>query len=352
MSSITLTINDQTVTVPVGTSLLKACETAGFRIPTLCHDPRLEATGSCRICVVEVQGARTLQASCSTPVSPGMVVQTHSPRVLSSRKATLELLWSSHPNDCLTCGKAGDCRLQDHCHTYGIDAEGEAYPQRLQTKRDESNPFFTFDRSKCILCGQCVNVCGSLVGFGAIDFTERGHETRVAHPFDAGMTYSDCVSCGSCVAACPTGALMERTRNRFRTWELEKKVRTTCAYCGVGCQTDLAVKDNRVVRVDPAPGTPNHGLLCVKGKFGYKFIDSPERLTAPLIRKEGVLQEATWEEALALVAEQLQKTKAQHGPDSLGALVSARCTNEENYLMQKLFRAVIGTNNVDHCARL
>ncbi len=352
MNTIRLTINGVSVSAPSGGTLLAACQAAGIKIPTLCHDKRMEAYGGCRLCVVEVEGARTLLVSCTTPAVDGMVVKTHTEKVLNARRNNLELLWGNHDNDCLTCEKAGACKLQDYCYEYGVGANEGGYAKRFIKKIDDSNPFYNYDPSKCILCGKCVGVCDQLVGVGAIDFTKRGYHTAVAHPFDQGMTHSDCVSCGNCVSVCPTGALLEKSQKKFRTWEVEKTVRTTCSYCGVGCQMNLVVKDNEVVRVDPAPKGANDGTLCVKGKFGYRFINSPDRLKTPLIRKEGVLQEASWDEALTLVADKMTATRKAYGPDSLGALASARCTNEENYMMQKLFRAVIGTNNIDHCARL
>jgi formate dehydrogenase major subunit len=352
MQMISVTINGNKVAIASGATILKACEAAKVEIPTLCHDERLQSFGSCRLCVVEVQGARTLTVSCSTPATEGMVIQTESERVLKARKDNLELLWGAHDNDCLTCEKAGNCKLQDYCYAYGIGANDDVYSKRIVKKIDESNPFYQFDNSKCILCGKCVNMCDQLVGARAIDFTSRGFRTEVAHPFMAGMTHSDCVSCGNCVSVCPTGALLEKTSKKFRTWDVDRKVKTTCTYCGVGCQMDLIIKDNKVVRVDPAGGGPNNETLCVKGKFGYKFIDSTDRLKTPLIRKNGQLTEATWDEALTLVADKMIETKNNHGANSIGAMASARCTNEENYMLQKLMRGVIGTNNIDHCARL
>lgn len=352
MKTIQLTIDGSAVVVPAGQTLLEACQAAGKRIPTLCHDKRMEAYGGCRICVVEVEGARTLTVSCTTPAVEGMVVHTQSPKVLNARKNNLELLWGNHDNDCLTCEKSGACKLQDYCYEYGVDANASVYEKRFDKRVDDSNPFYRYDPSKCILCGKCVGVCDQLVGVNAIDFTKRGYHTVVAHPFNQGMTHSDCVSCGNCVSVCPTGALMEKAPRKFRNWEVEKTVRTTCSYCGVGCQMNLVVKDNEVVRVDPADRGPNNGTLCVKGKFAYRFINSSDRLTTPLIRKNGILEPASWDEALTLIADRMAATKDASGPDSLAALASARCTNEENYLMQKLFRGVVGTNNIDHCARL
>lgn len=349
---VNLMINGKEVTVPKSTSVLDACKSVGIDIPTLCHDKRLIPHGGCRICVVEIKGARSLAASCATPVNEGMDIQTHSQKVLDARKTNLELLWANHNNDCLTCGKAGDCKLQDYCYEYDIEAENKVFKSEFTNFIDSSNPFYKYNRDKCIKCGLCVNVCKELQGTGAIEFNERGYHTKVGHAFDGGMDHSNCVSCGNCVTVCPTGALMEKTRKKFRTWDVEKKVRTTCSYCGVGCQIELVVKGNKVVRVDPVQGQVNDGLLCVKGKFAYHFIDHKDRLTSPLIRKNGVLEKASWEEALTLVTSKIKDAKDNYGPDSIAGFSSARCTNEDNYVFQKLFRAVIGTNNVDHCARL
>jgi len=349
---INLKINGNEVEVPKSSSILDACRIVGIDIPTLCHDKRLTPHGGCRVCVVEVKGARSLVASCATPANEGMDIQTHSEKVVKARKTNLELLWANHNNDCLTCGKAGNCKLQDYCYEYEIEAENKAFTSEFTNFIDSSNPFYEYNRDKCISCGLCVNVCKELQGTGAIDFIDRGYQTTIAHAFDGGMDHSNCVSCGNCVTVCPTGALMEKTRKKFRNWDIEKKVRTTCSYCGVGCQIDLVVKGNKVVRVDPAPDQVNDGMLCVKGKFAYHFIDHKDRLTHPLIRKKGVLEKATWDEALDLITSKMKDAKENFGPDSIAGLTSARCTNEDNYVFQKFFRGVIGTNTVDHCARL
>lgn len=348
---VSLTINGKTFQIPEDSTILEGAEMHGINIPTLCHDRRLVAHGACRMCVVEVEGAKSLMAACTTPVSDGMIIRTHSQRVVNARKDILELIWSNHPNDCLTCEKSGECKLQEYCYEYDIKGEDGYEGEIRDIPLDDSNEFYYNDQRKCILCGKCVRICGELQCTGAIGFSARGFKTHVTHPFEEGMNHSTCVSCGNCVSACPVGALMPKGKEKFRNWET-KKVRTTCSYCGVGCQIDLVVKDNKVVRVDPAHGPSNGGLLCVKGKFGFGFIGHPDRLKTPLIKKDGIFIEATWDEAYKLIRSKVGEIKGSYGPNAFAALSSARCTSEENYLMQKLFRAVIGTNNVDHCARL
>lgn len=347
-----ININNRDIEVKKGSTILEVCEKLDIDIPTFCHDERLTPHGACRMCVVELEGSRNLVTSCSTPASEGMVITTHSKKVMSARKDILELLWADHNNDCLTCNEAGDCKLQKYCYEYEVEAENKIYKKTLTEIIDSSNKFYTFDRDKCILCGKCVRVCDELQGVGAIGFSGRGHNTHITHPFEAGMELSDCVSCGNCVAVCPTGALQEKPYTRFRTWDIDKKVKTTCTYCGVGCQVELNVKNNEVVRIDPAKGGVNDGLLCVKGKFAYNYINSPDRLKMPLIRKNGKLVESSWEEALSLVTSKMKDIKKESGGDAFAAFSSARCSTEDNYVLQKLFRGVLGTNSVDHCARL
>lgn len=347
---VNLTINGIQFQAETGLTILQAARTQGIYIPTLCHDERLVAHGACRICVVEVKGARALMPSCSTPAAEGMVIETQSPTVVEARKEILRLMIENHPLDCLTCEKSGNCTLQNLCYEYDIK-EGGFNGKKKNYPIDDSNPFFTYDPNKCILCGRCVRVDNELQCTGAINFIERGFNTHVGVAGDREFDNSVCVSCGNCVSVCPVGALMQKQPEKFRYWDIEK-VRTTCSYCGVGCQMDLLVKNNKVVGVEPVDMEPNNGLLCVKGKFGYKFLNHPDRLRTPLIRKDGVLKEASWDEAMNLIASKIKDFKKESGLEAFGALSSARCTNEENYLMQKLFRAVIGTNNVDHCARL
>jgi formate dehydrogenase major subunit len=349
---LTLTINDIKISVEKDIKILEACSFAGIDIPTFCHDERLCASGACRICLVEVIGASKLAASCTTPVQDGMVIYTHSERVVRARRDILELMWASHDNDCMSCSKAGACKLQNYCYEYDIESNSRVYTKTLTGFRDKSNDFYHFNRDKCILCGKCVAVCSVLQGTGAICFSDRGVETKISHPFDAGMAHSNCVSCGNCVSVCPTGALNEHTKSKFRNWEIDKVVKTTCTYCGVGCQIELNIKDDMIVRIDPSDKGVNDGLLCVKGKFAFNFVNHPARLKTPLIRKEGVLVEASWDEALELIVAKMKQIKEESGPDAMAALSSARCSTEDNYVLQKLFRGVVGTNNVDHCARL
>ncbi len=355
MANITLTIDGVQVTVPRGATVLEAAEQAGVFIPTLCHDPELSKPGACRMCVVEIPGGRPgLAASCVTEAGEGMVVNTATPAVIEARKTILELLLANHPEDCLTCHKSGNCKLQEYAYYYGVrqDAyKGEKHNYPIE----EDNPFIIRDLNKCILCGKCIRMCEEIQGNNAINFSYRGFNTMVGPAM--GTTLSDteisnCVFCGNCVAVCPVGALTEKAMvGKGRQWEM-KKVTTTCPYCGVGCQFNLNVKDGKVVGVTSANGVVNGRALCVKGRFGYGFIHHPDRLTSPLIKKDGEFVEATWDEAIGLVVEKISAAKEAYGPDAIALLSSARCTNEENYLMNKLARAAIGTNNVDHCARL
>ncbi len=351
MAEVTLTINGRQVTVPQGSTVLDAAKKLGVFIPTLCYDPELTIDGSCRMCVVEVKGARTLMISCATAATEGMVVETESPSVLEARKTILELLLANHPMDCLTCARNGDCRLQDYAYMYGVK-EGGFKGAVHQYQVEDDNPFIIRDMNKCILCGKCVRACAQIQGNSVVDYAFRGFNTKIAPAMDTTLAGSNCVFCGNCVAVCPVGALQEKDlRSKARTWEV-KKVRTTCPYCGTGCNFDLNVKDGKVVGVTSCDGDVNGRALCVKGRFGYGFIHHPDRLKKPLIKKDGQFVEASWDEAISLVAEKLGAIKAGHGPEALAVLSSARCTNEENYLLSKLTRAVFGTNNIDHCARL
>ena len=342
-------INGIQYEVDKNTTVLQACRKAGINIPTLCHDDRLNPSSACRLCLVDVEGSKNLATSCSTMVRDNMVIHTHNDKVINARRDVLDLLISNHPMECLSCDKSGNCKLQDYSYEYGV-LEGTYSGSKRETKIDTSNPFYDYDARKCILCGLCVRVCDELQGTTAIGLENRGFDAIVTTPFNEGLINSKCVSCGNCVSICPVGALTPKGQ-KFRHWDT-KKVRTTCSYCGVGCQMDLVIAGNKVVGVEPAKDGLNKGLLCVKGKFAYKFINHPDRLKTPLIKRNGKFEEATWDEAYRYIRKKVNETKENYGADAFAGLTSARCTNEENYLFQKLFRAVIGTNNVDHCARL
>lgn len=345
---VNLTINNIAVSVPAGSTILQACESIGIDIPTLCYLEDLRADGSCRICIVEVEGARGLMASCSTPVTEGMKVTTESEKVVKARKDVLGLILSIHNIDCFNCKKIGKCKLHEYCERYDVDmASYEGIKNKYEI--DDSNPFYSYDATKCIICRKCVRVCAELQGVGAIGLCERGFATHISPAFEGDLENSPCVSCGNCVSNCPTGALMpKKTVSAMYT----ERVLTTCSYCGVGCQMYLVKKGNKIIGVEPARGPSNKGLLCVKGKFGYDFIGHPDRLKTPLIKKDGEFVPATWEEAIELIASKVKETKEKYGADAFAGLSSARCTNEDNYVFQKMMRAAIGTNNVDHCARL
>ena len=352
MASVTLTINGQQVTVPKGTSVLFAARIAGFDIPTFCHDQELSRYGACRICVVDIPGMRNLPASCVTEATDGMVVFTESEAVVEARKTILELMLANHPLDCLTCNKNGACNLQDYAYRYGVRSDAFVGEKHHYPIEDE-NPFIVRDMNKCILCGKCVRVCEEVQGRSIIDFAYRGFNAKVAPAMDVTLGESECVFCGSCVSVCPVGALSEKGMlGKGRSWEYTK-VRTTCPYCGTGCTYDLNVKDNKVVGVTSSPDADVNGrALCVKGRFGYGFIHNPDRLTTPLVKKDGKFVEATWAEAYGIIAENLKSIKDNNGPEAFAVLSSARCTNEENYLLSKFARTVLATNSIDHCARL
>jgi predicted molibdopterin-dependent oxidoreductase YjgC len=353
MSQIAITIDGKDIQADKGKTILEVCKANGIHVPTLCYHPRLRLVGACRVCVVEVQGARTLMPACTTPVDrDGLVINTKSERVTEARKLVVELLLSSGNHNCLYCEANGRCELQDL--VYELKIENPRFPVASPNwPIDDTNPMIFRDLNKCILCGRCVRGCNEVQGNMVIDFGYRGSRAKIVTAYDKNYADSNCVFCGECVQLCPTGALVEaKSIYRGRPWEAEV-VSTTCTYCGVGCTIDLHIVDGKVVRATGnEDGVVNKGSLCVKGRFGYDFIHHEERLTKPLIKENGSLREATWDEALTLVADRLAQIKNESGADSIAGLSSARCTNEENYLMQKFMRAVIGTNNVDHCARL
>jgi predicted molibdopterin-dependent oxidoreductase YjgC len=286
--------------------------------------------------------------SCTTPASAGMEVTTSTPSIEKLRKTVLELILSDHPNDCMVCEKAGDCTLQELAYFYGIRENRLQGERRIYTKRD-NNPFIERDMEKCILCGKCVRVCDEVEGVGAIDIAYRGFTAKVCPPFEKDL---ECEFCGQCVAVCPTGALTGKAWGRQGRQKDIREVETICPYCGCGCSLTLHVRKNEVIRVSSREDTLNEGWLCPKGRFGFSFINSPQRLKTPLIKERGAFREASWDEALDLIEKKFKKIKGKHGADAIGGLSSARCTNEENYLFQKFMRSAVGTNNIDHCARL
>ncbi len=344
-----ITINGIEVEVTEGLTVLEVTKEMDIDIPTLCNDDRLSKETSCRLCVVEVDGADKLLTSCNLPVREGMNIQTHSEKVMQARKHNLSLLWGPHPNECVTCEASGDCLLEKYNYEYDVAVEPVFSAHKREEPLNNSNHFFTIDPRKCILCGKCVRMCDEQMGIGALGYVQRGKETFVTFGQDDFET-SGCVSCGNCVSVCPTGALMPKSKEKYRNWETEK-TRTTCPYCGVGCQLELVTSKGKVVRVEPVLDGVNNGLLCVKGKFAHNFINHPNRLTDPLIKENGVFRKATWEEAYKVIADKFHEIKKKN-PDGFAGLTSARCTNEENYLFMKMVRSIFGNNNVDHCARL
>jgi len=349
-NQIVLTIDGRQVTATKGMTVLEVAQQAGVYIPTLCADKDLAPFGACRLCVVEIERMRGLPTACTTPATDGMVVRTTSPRIDAIRRNIVELLLSDHPSDCLTCQQNGRCELQDIAAYVGVRQmrfEGE----RRSYAIDDSNPFYARDLERCILCGKCVRVCDEIQGRGSIYYINRGLKTKIAAVMDRPIAQSNCESCGQCVDKCPVGALYPKAMMHVGRPTAETS--TICPYCGVGCTLVLETRDNQIIGVHGDPNGPaNGGRTCVKGHWGFEFVNHKDRLTTPLVRVDGELVESTWDEALDLVARRLAQTVTEHGSDSIGVLTSAKCTNEENYLAQKFARAVLGTNSVDHCARL
>ena len=354
--TITLKIDDRQVTVSPQTTILDAAAAAGIDIPHLCHDPawNIPPSSSCRLCLVEVEGARAPVTSCSYLASDGMVVRTDTEKTLEMRRMVIELLLSDHPHDCLTCEQGGGCSLQEYAYALGVtESSYSSIAGDVKSRPVQDGPAIVYDRSKCILCGRCVEVCQNVHAGAAIEFCGRGFDTEIALPPGITRRESVCSECGNCIDVCPTGAMSGAMgQGQGRNWELDE-TETICPYCGCGCTLVLNVRDNKVVKITGRGGLGvNEGLLCVKGRFGIDFMGHSERLTQPLIRTGGKLEPAGWDEALELVAGRLAEIGAEFGPDAIAGLASAKCTNEENYILQKFIRAVIGTNNVDHCARL
>ncbi|MDR5170794.1 formate dehydrogenase subunit alpha [Methylobacillus flagellatus] len=352
---VTLEIDGMQVTVAKGTSIMRAAMEAGVSIPKLCATDSLEPFGSCRLCLVEIEGRRGYPASCTTPVDEGLKVHTQTPKLADIRRGVMELYISDHPLDCLTCSANGDCELQDMAGAVGLREVRYGYDgeNHLAAGKDISNPYFQFDASKCIVCSRCVRACEETQGTFALTIQGRGFDSKVAAGNFDNFLDSECVSCGACVAACPTATLMEKTV--VEHGQPEHSVITTCAYCGVGCSFRAEMKGEQVVRMVPDKnGGANHGHSCVKGRFAWGYATHRDRITTPMIRKSihDPWQEVSWEEAIGYAASELKRIQAKHGRNSIGAITSSRCTNEETYLVQKLVRAAFGNNNVDTCARV
>jgi len=356
---VTLEIDGVAVTVPAGTSVMRASVEAGINVPKLCATDSLEPFGSCRLCLVEIEkDGRKMKgypASCTTPCEPGMKVQTQTPKLAEIRRGVMELYISDHPLDCLTCPTNGNCELQDMAGVVGLREVRYGYEGENHTKmkKDESNPYFTYDPSKCIVCNRCVRACEETQGTFALTINGRGFESRVSAGQMEAFMESECVSCGACVEACPTATLTEKTVIMLGQAEHSKV--TTCAYCGVGCSFKAEMKGNEVVRMVPyKDGKANQGHSCVKGRFAWGYATHKDRILNPMIRKSinDPWREVSWEEALSYAASEFRRIQAKHGKDSIGGITSSRCTNEETYLVQKLVRAAFGNNNVDTCARV
>ncbi|MGQ0673402.1 MAG: formate dehydrogenase subunit alpha [Hyphomicrobium sp.] len=363
---VTLTIDGQSVTVPAGTSIMRAAMTMGTTIPKLCATDMLESFGSCRLCLVEIEGRNGTPASCTTPVAPGIAVKTQTSRLKAIRKGVMELYISDHPLDCLTCAANGDCELQDMAGAvglrdvrYGYQGENHVFedsgrqPNPLFVKKDISNPYFTYDPSKCIVCNRCVRACEEVQGTFALTISGRGFDSRVSAGMDEDFLGSECVSCGACVQACPTATLSEKSL--IEIGQPEHSAITTCAYCGVGCSFKAEMRGEEVVRMVPwKDGKANRGHSCVKGRFAYGYSTHRDRILKPMMRDKitDPWRETTWEEAIKRVASEFRRIQKTFGQGAVGGITSSRCTNEDIFLVQKLIRQGFGVNNVDTCARV
>jgi formate dehydrogenase major subunit len=352
---VNLEIDGFQVIAPAGTSVMRAASSIGIDIPKLCATDSIEPFGSCRLCVVEIKGGRGMPASCTTPIAEGMVVTTQNKKLADVRRGVMELYISDHPLDCLTCAANGDCELQDMAGAVGLREVryNPAGENHLHAVKDESNPYFTFDPSKCIVCSRCVRACEETQGTFALTIDGRGFDSKVSPSQNQPFMDSECVSCGACVQACPTATLMEKSVIDHGV--PEHAIITTCAYCGVGCSFRAEMKGSQVIRMVPnKDGKANHGHSCVKGRFAFGYATHKDRITKPMIRKsiKDHWQEVSWEEAINYAASELKRIQAEHGKDAIGGITSSRCTNEETYLVQKLIRAGFGNNNVDTCARV
>ena len=357
-ATVSVTIDGLAVDVAPGTSVMRAAATAGIDVPKLCATDSLEPFGSCRLCLVEIDGVKGTPASCTTPVSDGMVVRTQTDKVAKLRRGVMELYISDHPLDCLTCSANGDCELQDMAGVTGLrevryGSGVDAGANHLDAPTDTSNPYFTFDASKCIVCSRCVRACDEVQGTIALTVDGRGFASKISAGADVGFMASDCVSCGACVQACPTATLQENTVIELGV--PTRSVETTCAYCGVGCSFRAELRGDELVRMVPSKtGGANEGHSCVKGRFAFGYASHPDRVLEPMVRESITddFRPVSWEEAISFTARRLREIQAEHGQGAIGAITSSRCTNEEVYVVQKLVRAAFGNNNVDTCARV
>ena len=357
MGEAAVNINGCELTGRAGQSVLELALENGIEIPNLCHDPRLNPSGSCRLCLVEVEGAKGPLCACTLQIQPDMVVRTETEEIRAIRKTILELLFYEHRGACTTCDENGNCKLQRYAYEYQLSDdvfESPAGKEQLENYTTGSEAL-VYDPNKCIRCGRCIRICEEVQADNALTFKSRAADVEVTTAFDIPLNDSTCELCGQCISSCPTGALYERAAKGKGQCKDLVRTRTTCPYCGVGCQIDLNInpKTGEIVRITSEVGcVPNNGNLCVKGRFGMDFVSSDKRLTTPLIKRNGKFEKATWEEAIKFVAGRLKQIRSEFGADSIAGLSSAKCTNEENYVFQKFIRACIGTNNVDHCARL
>jgi len=346
---IIITINGKEIKLEKPVTVLEAARSAGIKIPTLCWHEQLEKYGGCRLCLVEVEKIPRLQTACTLMVADGMTVRTETPQIADVRRGILEFLLINHPLDCPYCDKAGECELQDLVEKYG-PTTGRFKEKKRKTPESLEDPAIVRNMERCIMCTRCVRMCEGVQGASAIAVINRGGHSHI-EPFSGGRY--NCEYCGNCVSVCPVGAIMSRLhRHSYRPWQVKEETETICPYCGVGCTLVVQVRDDIIKRVVPKLGTPvNNGLLCSRGRFGYEFVGNKERLTSPLIKKNGVLEKATWEEAISLVAKKLGEIKEKHGSSTIAGIASPRCTNEDNYIFQKFMRVTLGTNNIDSTAR-
>ncbi len=368
--SINITLNGKTIQAEAGQTILEVARQNETHIPTLCYHKDLSPSGNCRMCMVEVKNWRFLQAACVTQVSEGMDIETNNEKVIQSRRLSLQSMLANHPQDCITCEASGECELQDLAYEYKVEAPEWGSKGGRYIVDSDPNPFIRVDMNRCILCRRCVEACAEIQVRDVWGVAKRGIDEQIVAGADTNMLEAHCESCGQCVAYCPTGALSNKMSYGKGRRHQVNKIPTICTYCGVGCQFDFVVKDGKIIDVNSKANAPVNGMaLCVKGRYGWDYIYHPDRLKKPMVRqylldgkskpKQLDIQssdwgwvETEWETALDITSQKLGQAIDAHGPDSVGVLTSAKCTNEENYLMNKFTRQVIGTNNIDHCARL